>query len=91
MVKIRLARMGAAKQPFYRVVVIDSRESRDGKCLEVIGHYNPRTDPPTITIDETKALAWLKKGAQPTEIAVRLMSRVGIWQKFTGTPGAPQP
>ncbi|MEE0516115.1 MAG: 30S ribosomal protein S16, partial [Emergencia sp.] len=66
MVKIRLKRMGAHKKPFYRVVVADSRRSRDGKFIEEIGYYNPLTEPPVIKIDEEKAKNWLGNGAQPT-------------------------
>jgi small subunit ribosomal protein S16 len=65
-VKIRLKRIGTKKKPFYRVVVVDSRMPRDGKFIESIGYYNPLANPSLIKIDEAKALAWLKKGAQPT-------------------------
>lgn len=68
MVKIRLKRMGAHKKPFYRVVVADSRRSRDGKFIEEIGYYNPLTEPPVIKIDEEKAKNWLGNGAQPTDV-----------------------
>lgn len=66
MVKIRLKRMGAHKKPFYRVVVADSRTSRDGKFIEEIGYYNLLTEPPVIKIDDEKAKKWLGNGAQPT-------------------------
>ena len=82
MVKIRLRRMGAKKKPSYRVVVADSRAPRDGAFLNIIGHYDPLTDPETIVIDEEKALAWLRQGAQPTATAARLLSKVGIMEKF---------
>ncbi|MDD4211233.1 MAG: 30S ribosomal protein S16, partial [Clostridia bacterium] len=72
-VKIRLARFGAKKAPFYRVVVADSRSSRDGKFIEVLGTYNPLTDPATITLDNDKANAWIAQGAQPTESARALL------------------
>jgi len=76
MLKIRLRRVGAKKQPSYRVVVADSRSPRDGRLVEVIGFYNPRTDPPTVNIKEERALYWLSRGAQPTEaIAGFLKSR----------------
>ncbi|MBI1800255.1 MAG: 30S ribosomal protein S16 [Chloroflexi bacterium] len=74
-VKIRLRRMGAKKQPTYRVVVADEKKPRNGAFIENIGHYNPRTDPPTVVIDEARALHWLKNGAQPSESVVRLMKR----------------
>ena len=82
MVKIRLRRVGAKKKPSYRLVVADSRAPRDGAFISVIGHYNPLTDPETIVIDEEKALTWLRQGAQPTETAARLLSKVGILEKL---------
>ena len=82
MVKIRLRRTGAKKKPSYRVVVADSRAPRDGAFINIIGHYNPLTDPETIVINEEKALAWLRQGAQPTATAARLLSKVGIMEKF---------
>ncbi|MEE9520906.1 MAG: 30S ribosomal protein S16 [Dehalococcoidales bacterium] len=82
MVKIRLRRTGAKKKPSYRLVVADARAPRDGAFIAIIGHYNPLTDPETIVIDEEKALRWLKQGAQPTVTATRLLSKVGIMEKF---------
>ena len=82
MVKIRLRRVGAKNKPSYRVVVADSRAPRDGAFLNIIGHYNPLTDPETIVINEEKALTWLRQGAQPTVTAARLLSKVGIMDKF---------
>ncbi len=82
MVKIRLRRVGAKKRPSYRLVVADVRAPRDGAFIAVIGHYNPLTDPETVVIDEEKALSWLKQGAQPTATATRLLSKVGIMEKF---------
>ena len=82
MVKIRLWRMGAKNQPSYRVVVADARSPRDGAYVEKIGYYNPLTDPETVAIDEEKALKWLQKGAQPTEAVARLLSKLGIMEKF---------
>ena len=82
MVKIRLRRVGSKKKPNYRLVVADSRAPRDGAFLNIIGHYNPLTDPETIVIDEEKALTWLRQGAQPTATAARLLSKVGIMEKF---------
>ena len=81
MVKIRLRRMGARKKPSYRVVVADSRASRNGKFIEVIGNYNPLTNPPTIVIDRDKALMWLGHGAQPTERVAKLLSSAGITER----------
>ena len=77
-VKIRLRRVGAKKQPSYRVVVADSRAPRDGRFIDVIGFYNPRTKPTTITINEEKARKWLGQGALPTESVASLLYRAGI-------------
>ena len=82
MVKIRLRRVGAKKKPSYRLVVADVRAPRDGAFISIIGHYNPLTDPETVVIDEEKALSWLRQGAQPTATAARLLSKVGIIDKF---------
>ena len=82
MVKIRLRRVGTKKKPSYRLVVADVRSPRDGAFINIIGHYNPLTDPETIVIDEEKALSWLKEGAQPTATATRLLSKAGIMDKF---------
>ncbi len=82
MVKIRLRRVGAKKKPSYRLVAADSRSPRDGAFLDIIGHFNPLTDPETVVIDEEKALHWLSHGAQPTTTAARLMSKAGIMEKF---------
>jgi small subunit ribosomal protein S16 len=78
MVKIRLRRTGAKKQPHYRVVVTDSKSPRDGKFIEVIGHYNPRTVPPTVEIDGERALYWLGSGAQPSAAVKRMFDQLGI-------------
>ncbi len=85
MVKIRLRRMGMKKQPSYRIVVCDSKAPRDGKYIESIGFYNPRTEPDTIQIDEERALYWLGVGAQPTEAVLRLFEKAGIMEKFAKT------
>ena len=77
MVKIRLRRVGAKKQPSYRVVVADSRSPRDGRFIEVIGFFNPRTEPPTVEIKEDRALYWLSQGAQPTGAVAGLLKRLG--------------
>ncbi len=82
MVKIRLMRTGMKKAPSYRVVVADARSPRDGRIVENIGWYNPRTEPSTIVVDEEKALKWLSVGAQPTDSVRSLFERAGINAKF---------
>ena len=77
-VRIRLTRVGATKQPTYRVVVADSRSARDSRAIETIGHYNPRTEPIEVNIDADKAKAWLAKGAQPSDTVSRLFRNAGI-------------
>lgn len=77
-VRIRLTRVGATKQPTYRLVVADSRSARDGRAIDTIGHYNPRTDPIDLHIDEAKARDWLAKGAQPSDTVKRLFKNAGI-------------
>ena len=77
-VHIRLRRTGTTRRPTYRVVVADSRAPRDGRFIEVIGHYDPLTEPPTIHIEMDKATAWLKKGAQPSNTVKHLMARAGL-------------
>ena len=72
-VKLRLTRVGSKKNPVYRVVAADSRSPRDGKFIEIVGRYNPQTDPSTIDLDETKVKDWLAKGAQPTDPVARLL------------------
>ena len=91
MVKIRLRRVGAKKQPSYRIVVADSRSPRDGRFIETIGHYNPLTDPPTIRIDEERALYWLRQGAQPTAAVARMLRGAGIIDKLSGAPTEGEP
>jgi small subunit ribosomal protein S16 len=81
MVKIRLRRMGAKKQPTYRFVVADARAPRDGRFIEILGHYNPRTEPRTVVVDEAKAREWLNKGAQPSETVRRLFAEKGIMER----------
>ena len=83
-VKIRLMRVGKKKQPSYRVVVTDSRSPRDGRFIEVLGQYAPREDPSRIVIDNDKAVAWLRKGAQPTDRVQRLLQVSGAWDEFKG-------
>lgn len=77
-VHIRLRREGKTKKPAYRVVVADSRAPRDGRFIEIIGHYDPLSSPPRLTIDQEKAVAWLKKGAQPTNTVRTLLVRAGV-------------
>jgi small subunit ribosomal protein S16 len=77
-VRIRLTRVGATKQPTYRVVVADSRSARDSRAIETIGHYNPRTEPVEVNIDADKAKAWLAKGAKPSDTVERLFKNAGI-------------
>lgn len=83
MVRIRLRRMGRRHKPTYRVIVAESTSPRDGDFIEILGHYNPLTEPPTINIDESRALEWLKQGAKPSETVQRLLSKTGISQKAT--------
>ncbi|RIV21041.1 30S ribosomal protein S16 [Alicyclobacillaceae bacterium I2511] len=81
-VKIRLKRIGAKKAPFYRVVVADARSPRDGRFVDEIGTYNSLTNPAKISIDEEKALTWLKSGAQPSDTVRDLLRQTGILKKF---------
>jgi small subunit ribosomal protein S16 len=82
-VRIRLRRLGAKKRPFYRVVVTDQRSPRDGRFIENIGKYHPLEDPSLIEIDQERALYWLGVGAQPSNTVRVLLTKVGIWEKFT--------
>ncbi|MFS8652143.1 MAG: 30S ribosomal protein S16 [Caldibacillus sp.] len=81
-VRIRLKRMGSKKNPFYRIVVADSRSPRDGRQIETIGYYNPLTEPAQVKIDEELALKWLRNGAQPSDTVRNLLSKQGILEKF---------
>ena len=81
-VKLRLKRMGAKKQPFYRIVAADSRAKRDRRFIEVVGTYNPLTDPAEIKIDEEVAMKWLKSGATPTDTVRNILSKNGTMAKF---------
>ena len=81
MLKIRLRKTGARSQPSYRVVVADARAARDGAFVEQLGHYNPRTDPPTVVIDEEKALKWLRQGAQPSDAVRQLLTTLGTLER----------
>lgn len=82
MVKIRLRRVGKKKQPSYRITVADSRSPRDGRFIEVIGFYNPRTDPETVRLQEDRALHWLGVGAQPSDPVARLLEKMGTLARF---------
>ncbi len=86
MVRIRLRRMGAKRQPSYRVVVANSENPRDGRFLEIIGFFNPRTDPPTLELDAERARYWLGVGAQPSEAVVRLLKKVGAMPEAAAAP-----
>jgi small subunit ribosomal protein S16 len=86
-VRIRLKRLGAKKRPFYRVVVADQRSPRDGRFIENIGRYQPMDDPSLIEIDDERALHWLRVGAQPSDTVRVLMTKVGIWDRFTAEKG----
>jgi small subunit ribosomal protein S16 len=79
-------RMGKKKQPTYRVVAADSRKARNGSFLEVVGFYNPRSEPSVIEIDNDKAVGWLRNGAQPTERVEKLLKISGAWDVFKGRP-----
>lgn len=81
-VKIRLQRVGTKKKPFYRVVVADSRKKRGGDVLEILGKYHPITKGEQFAVDEEKVLSWLNKGAQVTDTTVRLLKKIGIWNRF---------
>lgn len=92
-VKLRLMRMGKKKQPTYRVVATDARSPRDGRFLQIVGHYDPRREPSNIVIDNDKAVDWLRKGAQPTEAVRKLLTISGAWAQYTGeaAPAASEP
>lgn len=77
-VRMRLARVGSKKNPVYRVVVTDSRSPRDGKFIEIVGRYNPQTDPSTIELDEAKVKDWLGKGVQPSNAVARLLKAKNV-------------
>ena len=88
-VKIRLMRVGKKKQPTYRVVVADGRSPRDGRFIEIIGQYAPRQEPSFVQIDAESALAWLRKGAQPTEQVQKLLTVIGVWDTYEGEKSQP--
>jgi small subunit ribosomal protein S16 len=87
-VKIRLMRVGKKKQPTYRVVVADSRSPRDGRFIEILGQYAPRSEPSVVKIDNDKALAWIEKGAQPTEQVGKLLEITGVWEQYRAKHGS---
>ncbi len=82
MLRIRLRRVGAKKQPSYRIVVTEREAPRDGAFLEIIGFYNPRTEPETVEVNEERALHWLSQGAQPTDAVLRMLTKTGIMDKW---------
>jgi small subunit ribosomal protein S16 len=86
-VKLRLTRIGKTKQPHYRIVASDSRSPRDGRFIEIVGHYNPRLHPSGVTVDNDKAVKWLQEGAQPTERVKKLLEVSGAWEQFTAGKG----
>ncbi len=88
-VKIRLMRVGKKKQPTYRVVVADGRSPRDGRFIEIIGQYAPRQEPSRADIDTDSVLAWLRKGAQPTEQVQKLLAATGVWAQYEQELGRP--
>jgi small subunit ribosomal protein S16 len=90
-VHIRLRRTGKKKQPHYRLVVADTRSPRDGRFLEVVGHYDPRPSRPEVRINGERALFWLKKGAQPTATVKSLLKKEGVWERFAPGESAPPP
>ena len=83
MVRIRLQRVGAKKQPSYRIVAIDSRSPRSGRAIEILGSYNPRTEPETVSIKGERALYWLNSGAQPSKATKRILEKEGVWAQFS--------
>ena len=82
MVRIRLRKMGLRHQPYYRIVVADRESPRDGRFLEGVGTYNPRTEPSTILVEEARVYHWLGKGAQPSESVARLFTQIGLKDRF---------
>ena len=89
-VKLRLARYGSKKNPIYRIVAADSRKSRDGRFLEILGQYNPQTDPSTINIDKERAIDWLDKGAQPSNTVSKLLGIAGIKKELESKKKKPK-
>jgi small subunit ribosomal protein S16 len=87
-VKIKLKRMGKIRAPYYRIVIADSRTKRDGRAIEEIGKYHPKSEPSLIEVDSDRAQHWLSVGAQPTDPVRKILEITGDWQKFKGLPGA---
>jgi small subunit ribosomal protein S16 len=87
-VKLRLTRVGKTKQPQYRIVAADSRSPRDGRFIEIVGQYNPRTEPSQITVNNAKAVKWLLEGAQPTDRVRKLLEISGAWDEYTAARAA---
>ena len=87
-VKLRLTRIGKKKQPQYRIVAADSRAPRDGRFIEILGHYDPRQDPSVLTVDNDKAVKWLGEGAQPTERVAKLLQISGAMEQFEAVKAA---
>jgi small subunit ribosomal protein S16 len=86
LLRIRLSRVGKKKQPSYRLLVTDSRAPRDGAFIKIIGHYNPRTEPATLVVKEDEAVEWLRRGAQPSETAAKLLTRIGVMERAGRAP-----
>jgi len=82
LVRLRLTRIGAKNRPAYRIVAIDSRQPRDGRHIEILGFYDPKTDPATVQLKEDRILYWLSKGAQPSDTVLSLLKKYGVWDKF---------
>ena len=87
-VRLRLTRVGKKKQPTYRIVAADSRSPRDGRYLEIVGTYDPRREPSAITVDNDKAVEWLRKGALPSERVQKLLEVSGAWEQFQASKAA---
>jgi small subunit ribosomal protein S16 len=85
-IKMRLARAGAKKKPFYQIVIADVRSRRDGRFIENVGTYDPNQNPAAVKFEEGKALEWLGKGAQPTDTVKQMLKKAGLWDKFTTKP-----
>ncbi|CAG0937472.1 30S ribosomal protein S16 [Geobacter sp.] len=85
-IKMRLARAGAKKKPFYQIVIADVRSRRDGRFIENVGTYDPNQNPAAVKFEEGKALEWLGKGAQPTDTVKQMLKKAGLWEKFTTKP-----
>lgn len=89
-VRLRFQRRGKPKQPYYRLVAIDKRRSRDGRALEVLGSYNPRLEKDPVQVDEARLVYWYRQGARPSDAVRTLLTRAGIWQKITRCDDGPK-